>query len=118
MPALPTRKRVEAKYHVDKYLLPGSENARTARVLEELTEIDNRDIRRAIRELIADGEPVAYSTKGKAGGYFIATTQAEVDACLKEMQGRIIELAKRMRDFKRAARSIQEPGQLPMTGLK
>lgn len=74
---------------------------------------DDRTIRAVIRELIADGLPVASETTPPAG-FFIATTQEEVMAYAKALRDRLIEDAKRRRDFLRAAKAVRYPGQLPL----
>ena len=75
---------------------------------------DDRPTRMMIRELIADGIPVASST-GKVKGYFIAETTEEVNAYIEQLTDRIREDAKRLRDFKKAARRVTHPEQLRMT---
>jgi len=92
----------------------GADRAKTSRWLKEQTGLPNRDIRHAIRELIAEGYPVASSSDGWKGGYYIASTKEEAEGCMAETKSRIIELCIRQRDFKRATRSIREPGQLPL----
>ena len=70
-----------------------------ARVMGEL---DDRRIRKEIRELIADGHPIASSTESPYG-YFIAETPEEVDQYLKQLKSRLVKDAYRRRDFKKAA---------------
>lgn len=74
---------------------------------------DDRIVRQAIRELIADRVPVA-SAVTKPYGYFIAQTQAEVISYAADLKSRTVENAIRRRDFNRAARSILQPGQLKL----
>lgn len=74
----------------------------------------DRKVRLAIRELIADGIPIASSTNGRTGGYFIAKTGQEAKDYMGKLRHRIIEDCRRLRDFKRAARPLLNPGQLPL----
>jgi predicted MarR family transcription regulator len=67
-----------------------------------LRQRDDRQIRQLIRELIAEGLPVASST-GKESGYFIAVTREEVREYAESVKGRLINDALRRQDFKRAA---------------
>ena len=60
---------------------------------------DDRQVRLAIRELIADMIPVASSSKG----YFIVATRKEAERCAQSFRSRLIEDALRRRDFRRAA---------------
>lgn len=62
----------------------------------------DRMIRREIRELIAEGHPIASSTE-KPYGYFMADTPEEVEEYLGQLKGRLVEDAYRRRDFKKAA---------------
>jgi len=60
---------------------------------------DDRRVRLAIRDLIADRVPVASSSKG----YFIVTTRQEAEQYAQSIRSRLIEDAIRRRDFRRAA---------------
>ena len=92
----------------------GREQARKAKELGELFGTDIRAVTIAVRELIEGGDPVAASTDRTEGGYYITATREEAEQYILFMKSHIIELAKRMRDYKRAARSIMNPGQLPL----
>jgi len=63
---------------------------------------DDRGIRQVIRELIAEGLPVA-STTGNPPGYFIPVSYEEARQYADSIKGRLIEDALRRRDFRRAA---------------
>jgi len=63
---------------------------------------DDRGIRHIIRDLITEGLPVA-STTGNPAGYFIASNLAEKREYEQSLRDRLIEDARRRRDFKRAA---------------
>ena len=73
----------------------------------------DRHTRMMIRELIEDGFPVASST-GKLPGFFIADTPEEVKAYAQSLRDRLIEDARRRRDFLRASYPILHPEQLAM----
>ena len=63
---------------------------------------DDRFIRLCIRDLIADGCPVASSVQ-KPYGYFLVENRAEADKYRQTLKNRLIEDALRLRDFKRGA---------------
>ena len=91
----------------------GRSQARTSRELTKVCQVTDRELRLVIRDFIAGGLPVASSTSGTKG-YFIAQTDEEVKGYILELRSRIIETCKRLRDFKRAARTLLSPGQLPL----
>ncbi len=92
----------------------GRENAMTGATLAaRFGHRSDRAVRLAIRRLIDEGLPVASETTAPAG-FFIANTQEEVDTYAKALRARLIEDAKRRRDFLRAANNIKHPGQLPL----
>ena len=80
----------------------GRQNAIKACDLAALLNENERAVRLAIRELIAEGVPVASSTESPAG-YFIITTYAEIQEYSESIKGRLIEDAIRRRNFRRAA---------------
>ena len=64
---------------------------------------DDRQVRLAIRELIADGLPVASSTEPPTAGYFVVASRQEAEQYALSIKSRLIEDAMRRRDFRRAA---------------
>ena len=72
---------------------------------------NDRAIRIAIRELIADGVPVASSVIPPVG-FFIAETREEVKQYTANIKSRLVEDAYRRRDFLRAASKIIQPEQM------
>lgn len=81
----------------------GRENAVTGlAIARRLGYRENRAVRRAIRELINEGVPIASVTMPPAG-YFIVTTKEEADRYLQHLRDLLIEDAKRRRDFKKCA---------------
>ncbi len=84
----------------------------TSKGLATTCDSTDRDIRLTIRELIADGIPIAASTDGRNGGYFIANTTEEAKDYIGQLRHRIIQDCLRFRDFKIAARPLFIPGQL------
>lgn len=62
----------------------------------------DRPVRLAIRELIAQGIPIASSVVTPLG-YYLVETYAETREYLAVLRSRLIEDAKRRRDFKRGA---------------
>lgn len=65
-------------------------------------EPNDRLIRKEIRELIAQGYPIASSTE-QPYGYFMVDTPEEAEQYLKQLKSRLVEDAYRRRDFKKAA---------------
>ena len=107
---------IETKADLKEALLhqlsPGRDNAVKGSILaKRLGFKDDRFIRQTIRELIADGSPIASSTVSPAG-YFIANSPDEVIDYMKDLKSRLVNDAYRRRDFKRAARKLLQPGQL------
>ncbi len=61
---------------------------------------DDRQVRQAIRELIARGIPIASVTESPAG-YFLIEEPAEALDYQQALRSRLIEDALRLRDFKK-----------------
>lgn len=90
----------------------GKRNAQTGKELAKLLGFnDDRIIRQAIRELIANGIPIASSVQ-KPYGYFIAESFQEAKEYMSVLKSRLVEDAYRRRDFKQAAQSVLKPEQL------
>lgn len=101
------------KTDVRRLLQYGKEKARTGDSLARLLGYKgDREVRMAIRELIADGLPVASSVTPPYYGFYIANTIDEANDYLRVMRKRLVKDAYRRRDFKLAARNILQPGQL------
>lgn len=100
------------KADVRSLLRYGKKNARKGKdIASALSFKNDRLVRIAIRELIADGLPVSSSVTPPLG-YFIASSLDEANDYMKALKGRLVNDAYRRRDFKVAARSILQPGQL------
>ena len=99
--ALPT---VNLKQELCRIILNhvGHSMAITSRELSVITGYPDRAIRLVIRDLIAEGMPIASSTEPPMG-YFIASTWEEANHYADTVKGRLIEDAKRRRDFRRSA---------------
>ncbi len=92
----------------------GRQNAMTGATLAaRFGHRSDRAVRIAIRHLIDEGLPVASDTNAPAG-FYIANSQDEVDTYAQGLRDRLIENAKRRRDFLQAAKNIKYPGQLPL----
>ena len=76
----------------------GSSLAIRARTLAARLCLPERELRALIRELIADGHPVASSTQPPYG-FFMATTAMERQRYVAQLKSRMAELAARLRDF-------------------
>lgn len=76
---------------------------------------DDRRIRLIIRELIADGIPIASAVSGEPKGYFIVKTQDEAREYVASLTARIREDSSRLRDFEIASQlKGARPGQLAL----
>ena len=85
------------------HLHRGKARAITGKELAQVMgETDDRLIRKEIRELIAEGHPIASSTE-KPYGYFTVSTSEEAEQYLRQLKSRLVEDAYRRRDFKKAA---------------
>ena len=81
----------------------GRANPITGRELAGLLgQRDDRQVRLAIRQLIAAGEPIASATESPPG-YYLVQTPTEAREYMAELRGRLKEDALRRRDFRRAA---------------
>jgi len=99
------------KSDVLSLLRHGKENARTGKSLARtLGFSEDREVRIAIRELIADRVPVAASSHG----YYIATSSDEAIQYMKVLRSRLVNDAYRRRDFKLASRVILDPHQMTL----
>lgn len=102
------------KRDVRSLLKYGRENAVTGKELAKILGYPNdRVIRLAIRELIADRVPIASSTVNPSG-YFITKTEDEATKYLAVLRGRLVEDAYRRRDYKLASRVILDPYQMSL----
>src|SRR3990167_7097614 len=72
---------------------------------------NDRAVRLAIRELIQAGEPIA-SAVTPPYGFYLAETPGECEEYIRVERERIIENARRLRDFKVATKLIRNPEQM------
>lgn len=102
------------KAEVRSLLRYGRGKARTGGAIAKIMGFNNdRLIRHAIRELIAEGVPIASNTASPAG-YYIVSSLDEVEAYALTLRKRLIEDAIRRRDFLQASRELLYPGQLDL----
>ena len=73
----------------------------------------DREIRIAIRELIAEGWPIA-STNKPPYGYYIICEKEEAEEYLKVLRSRLIQDALRRRDIKRSTKELRNPHQMAL----
>lgn len=79
-----------------------------AKDLAAYLETSERMVRRLIRDLIAQGNPIA-STMEPPYGYFIVKTEKERQRYSNQLKSRIREIARRLEDFDRiTALKIQQ----------
>lgn len=83
----------------------GEKNALTQHTIAHYLKEDPRAIRLAIRELIKEGMPIASGNYG----YFIVSSHEEARIYQERVKSMLIEDAKRIRDFKRAAGNYLAP---------
>lgn len=94
----------DVKDHI-KYILAshhGRANAISNSELARLTKTHIRYVQIIIRDLISEGIPIA-SSCDKPHGYFIAGNWEEADIYSESLKNRLIENARRRRDFRRSA---------------
>ena len=102
------------KLQVRELLRFGKENPRIGQELANTLDFkDDRPVRIAIRELIADGVPVISSVHPPYG-YYIADNPEDITEHLGDLRHRALEVLHRYKDLKIAARSILQPTQLKM----
>jgi len=70
--------------------------------LARLLNCDYRQVRQIIRDLIKEGYPIASAVQTPQG-YFVIESQGEAWEYQHILRGRLIEDAKRLRDFKKGA---------------
>lgn len=80
----------------------GHDRAITSQMLTRLTGASDRRIRQTILELIKGGLPIASSTRPPYG-YFLTATWREAEDYEESVKSRLIEDAKRRRDYRIAA---------------
>jgi len=104
----------ELKLEVRLLLRTGKEKAATGKVIAlTLNYKNDRLIRQAIRELIADGIPII-SSVNPPYGYYIANTPEEITEHLGELRHRALEILGRYKDLKLASREILQPHQMAL----
>jgi len=117
MAKIPDRDRPELKRRLLVSLGKGRGQALPCRIIARQcgydADGDDRKTRIMIRDLIAEGYPIA-STTGIRPGFFLAETPQEVKDYAQNLRKRLIEDAIRRRDFLRASRKILQPEQLKM----
>ena len=102
------------KADVRSLLWYGKEKARTAGELATVLGFkEDRCVRLAIRDLIADGVPII-SLVEPPYGYYIADNPEEVTEHLGELRHRALEVLGRYRDLKVASREILQPHQMAL----
>lgn len=72
------------KFNLLNFLPIGQDSRITGRDLERLTNLDGVSIRREINRLRTAGNPIA----SDANGYYIATTEEELTATIKNLKSR------------------------------
>jgi len=105
----------ELKTEVRSLLRYGKGNARKGQDIAKILGFKNdRLIRLAIRDLIAEGLPVASSVTPPLG-FFIASSLDEARDYMRVLKGRLVQDAYRRRDFKLASRKILQPHQMALS---
>jgi predicted DNA-binding transcriptional regulator YafY len=97
----------EAEKLIYEFLLTSKKPVK-AKILAEYLETSERMVRRLIRDLIAQGNPIA-STMEPPYGYFLVKTEKERQRYSNQLKSRIREIARRLEDFDRiTAQKIQQ----------
>jgi len=103
--------RVRLRGRVLRILKPGRRSARTGKdIARALGHSDDRKIRLIIRELIAEGVPVASSVSDPMGFYIVASEYEAADY-IRVLKERIKEDTARLRDFEAACHEFSIPEQ-------
>lgn len=111
---LTASERTYLRAKVLKILQCGRQNAiRGKNLAYALNQVDDRKVRVAIRELIAEGVPVA-SSVSEPMGYYIASNEHEAADYIRVLKERIKEDESRLADFEKAVAHFQIPEQLPL----
>jgi hypothetical protein len=94
-----------------RILKPGRRSAMTGKeIARVLGQSDDRKIRLVIRELIAEGVPVASSVSDPMGFYIVASEYEAADY-IRVLKERIREDTARLRDFEAACHQFSIPEQ-------
>jgi len=110
-PKVSSEDRMRFKIAILRLLEHGHERAMTVGELAECLGLrDHRKVRLIIRELTADGAPIA-SSVGEPPGYFFIRSREEAEAYHNILTARIHEVAERQRDFDKAAERLLGDGQ-------
>lgn len=111
---IPARDRPKLRKEVMSALGYGRKAAITGKDLaSRLGYRDDRLIRVMIRELIAEGVPIA-SSVSEPMGFFIVKTDEEAANYIRGLKDRIKEDESRLRDFEAAVASFSPPEQLAL----
>ena len=103
--------RVKLRGRVFQILKPGRRSAMTGKeIARVLGQSDDRKIRLVIRELIAEGVPVASSVSDPMGFYIVASDYEAADY-IRVLKERIKEDMARLRDFEAACHEFSIPEQ-------
>lgn len=111
---MPANATAELKQEVQFLLKYGKEHATTGQVLALTLNYNNdRLVRQAIRDLIADGIPII-SSVNPPYGYYIANSPEDITEHLGELRHRALEILGRYKDLKLASRDILQPHQMAL----
>lgn len=109
---IPAREKLKIRKLVLSALGHGAQAARTGNDLARVCGYrDDRYVRVMIRELIAEGVPIASSVSERMG-FFIVQNEHEAAAYIRILKARIREDENRLRDFEAAVASYSLPEQL------
>ena len=76
--------RIMRKFNLLDFLPEGQDNRITSRDLESITDLKGPEIRAEVNRLRTAGTPIA----SDSNGYYIATTQEELTATIRNLQSR------------------------------
>ncbi len=81
----------------------GRQSARSVSFLSEQTGLSSVEVRRIVKHLVEEHNIMIVSAVGSPAGYYYPVTNEEYMAGVKQLENRIISLAKRLRAINRQA---------------
>ncbi|MCL5236337.1 MAG: hypothetical protein M1353_00620 [Nitrospirae bacterium] len=93
----------EIERRIKSLIKKGRENAVSVKSLMAITGLSNVKVRDTVRHLINEHNVLICSATTPPAGYYFPVSMEEKDSGTKQIESRIIELARRLRAMNRAA---------------
>ena len=93
----------EVERQIRSLIKKGRENAVSVKSLMAITGLSNVKVRDTVRHLINEHNVLICSATTPPAGYYFPVSMEEKDSGTKQIESRIIELARRLRAMNRAA---------------